>query len=63
MRADMVEEAWRVVQPVVDAWAADNSDIMTYMSGSEGPLEADGLLARNGSFTWRTIEVATKRRS
>jgi glucose-6-phosphate 1-dehydrogenase len=63
MRADMVEEAWRVVQPVVDAWAADNSDITTYMSGSEGPLEADGLLARNGNFTWRTIEVVAKRQS
>jgi glucose-6-phosphate 1-dehydrogenase len=63
MRADMVEEAWRVVQPVLDAWAADNADVNTYFSGSAGPLEADGLLARCGNFTWRTIEVATKRQS
>ena len=63
MRADMVEEAWRVVQPVLDVWAADNADINTYMSGSAGPLEADGLLARSGNFAWRTIEVAAKRQS
>jgi glucose-6-phosphate 1-dehydrogenase len=63
MRADMVEEAWRVVQPVLDAWAADNADVTTYVSGSEGPLEADGLLARHGNFSWRTIEAAAKRQS
>jgi glucose-6-phosphate 1-dehydrogenase len=63
MRADMVEEAWRVVQPVLDVWAADNADINTYMSGGAGPLEADGLLARSGNFAWRTIEVAAKRQS
>ncbi|MGB9165660.1 MAG: glucose-6-phosphate dehydrogenase, partial [Rhodomicrobium sp.] len=63
MRADMVDEAWRVVQPVIDAWAADNADVNTYVSGSEGPLEADGLLARSGNFAWRTIEVAAKRQS
>ena len=63
MRADMVEEAWRVVQPVLDAWADDDSDVTTYVSGSEGPLEADGLLARQGNFSWRPIEVASKRQS
>ena len=63
MRADMVEEAWRVVQPVLDAWADDNADVTTYVSGSEGPLEADGLLARQGNFSWRAIEVASKRQS
>ncbi len=44
MRADMVEEAWRVVQPVLDAWEADDSRIATYRSGSEGPKAADDLL-------------------
>ena len=63
MRADMVEEAWRVVQPVLDAWAEDNADITTYVSGSEGPLEADGLLALQGNRAWRPIEITPKRRS
>ena len=56
MRADMVEEAWRVVEPVLDDWAADgDANINTYVSGSEGPLEADGLLALNGNRAWRSI--------
>jgi glucose-6-phosphate 1-dehydrogenase len=63
MRADMVEEAWRVVQPVLDAWADDDGDVTTYVSGSEGPLEADGLLARQGNHAWRPIEVTPKRQS
>ncbi len=61
MRADMVEEAWRVVQPVLDAWADDDGDVTTYVSGSEGPLEADGLLARQGNHTWRPIEIVPKK--
>ncbi len=55
MRADMVEEAWRVVQPVLDAWAAEKADVSTYVSGSDGPLEADGLLARGGNRAWRPV--------
>ncbi len=54
MRADMVEEAWRVVQPVLDAWAAEKGDIITYGSGSDGPLEADGLLVRDNR-AWRPL--------
>jgi glucose-6-phosphate 1-dehydrogenase len=62
MRADMVEEAWRVVQPVLDAWEAGASDISTYVSGSEGPLEADGLLAREGkNRAWRPLSAPPKR--
>ncbi len=60
MRADMVEEAWRVVQPVLDAWAADKSEIPTYVSGSDGPLEADGLLARDGNRSWRPVVTTPK---
>ena len=55
MRADMVEQAWRVVQPVLDAWAAAPGDVRVYPSGSDGPLEADGLIARGGGRTWRPV--------
>ncbi len=55
MRADMIEEAWRVVQPVLDAWAVDTAEITTYVSGSDGPLEADGLLARDANRSWRPV--------
>jgi glucose-6-phosphate 1-dehydrogenase len=57
-RADMVEEAWRVVQPVLDAWAHDHADIPIYPSGSAGPAEADALLARDGNHAWRDIPPA-----
>jgi glucose-6-phosphate 1-dehydrogenase len=49
------------VQPVLDAWADEDADVTTYVSGSEGPLEADGLLARQGNHTWRPIEITRKR--
>src|SRR6185312_4804277 len=46
MRADMVEQAWRVVQPVLDAWAAGPPDFPNYASGSDGPRAAGDLIAR-----------------
>ena len=53
MRADMVEEAWRVVQPVLDAWAKNRTDFPNYPSGSDGPAAADELIARDGGRRWR----------
>ena len=44
MRADMVEHGWRIVQPVLDAWAAEKADFPNYDSGSDGPKAADELL-------------------
>ncbi len=56
MRADMVEQTWRIVQPVLDAWAKSGStDLPIYPAGSAGPDEADVLLARDGR-RWRPIK-------
>ena len=55
MRADMVEQAWRIVQPVLDAWAAEKADFPDYDSGSDGPKAADELLARDGERAWRPV--------
>ena len=56
MRADMVEHAWRIVQPVLDAWAEKSAaDLPIYPSGSAGPGEADALLAQDGRH-WRSVE-------
>jgi glucose-6-phosphate 1-dehydrogenase len=63
MRADMVEQAWRVVQPVLDAWAAEKTDIAVYPSGSDGPQAADALLAEDGGRTWRPVELSAERHS
>ena len=57
MRADMVEQTWRIVQPVLDAWAANRAaELPTYPAGSAGPSEADALLASDNR-RWRSIEV------
>ena len=55
MRADMVEQAWRIVQPVLDAWAGQKADFPNYDSGSDGPEAADVLLAKDGDRCWRPI--------
>ncbi len=50
-RADGVEEAWRVVAPVLD----DHEPVIVYPSGSWGPAEADELIAHDGG--WHCPEV------
>jgi glucose-6-phosphate 1-dehydrogenase len=54
-RADMVEHAWRVVQPVLDVWAVEKADFPIYESGSDGPSAADALLAGDCGRTWRPL--------
>jgi glucose-6-phosphate 1-dehydrogenase len=54
-RADNIEDGWRVVQPVLDAWAeAGAKELPIYPAGSSGPAAADELLARDGR-RWRPI--------
>ncbi len=48
-RADQIEAAWGIVQPVLDVWAAlTPRNFPNYAAGSHGPEEADLLLARDG---------------
>jgi len=52
-RGDQAEEAWRIVGPVLEAWAAKpERDIPIYEAGSWGPEAADALIARDG-HSWR----------
>lgn len=56
-RADMVELAWRVVTPILEAWkTAPCPTFPNYAAGSAGPKEADMLLEIDDR-RWRTIEV------
>jgi glucose-6-phosphate 1-dehydrogenase len=49
MRADQVEAAWRVLMPVLEAWAmAPPSDFPSYAAGTWGPEAAQGLPAQLG---------------
>ncbi|MEJ2058963.1 MAG: glucose-6-phosphate dehydrogenase [Gammaproteobacteria bacterium] len=44
MRADQAEAAWRLVQPVLDHWAATTAeDFPNYPAGSRGPEAAERL--------------------
>jgi glucose-6-phosphate 1-dehydrogenase len=54
-RADGIEAGWRVVQPFLDAWhEAGPHGLALYKAGSDGPEEADQLLARDGR-RWRSL--------
>ncbi|HEY4126410.1 MAG TPA: glucose-6-phosphate dehydrogenase, partial [Rhizomicrobium sp.] len=54
-RADQVEAAWAVVDPILKAWAAEKpKDFPNYASGSAGPAASDELLKRDGR-KWRAI--------
>ena len=59
-RADMVESTWRIVQPVLDAWGAEKAAFPNYDSGSNGPADADALIARDGNRVWRPVSVAAQ---
>lgn len=49
MRSDQVETAWKVVQPVLDAWeGSPPAEFPNYAAGTWGPAAAERLLARDG---------------
>ena len=52
-RADEVEEEWKLVDPILEAWK-DAPAPPTYEAGSQGPAAADELLAVRGR-KWRQI--------
>jgi glucose-6-phosphate 1-dehydrogenase len=48
-RTDMVEAAWRIATPILDAWQAlPAPDFPNYPAGSWGPAAADQLLQQDG---------------
>lgn len=51
VRSDEQEQAWRWVEPILDAWQQDPSGIKTYAAGTWGPASASALIARDG-FSW-----------
>jgi glucose-6-phosphate 1-dehydrogenase len=52
-RDDQVEEAWRVVNPILEAWYhASGGTVPVYEAGTWGPEAAEGLVASDGR-AWR----------
>ena len=57
-RADTIEAGWRLVQPLLDSWSkVANGAPPRYPAGSQGPVQADELLRRDGR-RWRSIVKA-----
>ncbi len=53
--AEMVEAGWRAVAPFTDGWVGSGAQgPYPYPAGSQGPAEADALLARDGR-AWRPL--------
>jgi glucose-6-phosphate 1-dehydrogenase len=52
-RNDEVEAQWRIIDPIVGAWAKSSEGVGEYAAGSQGPPEADKLLV--GDDVWRSI--------
>jgi glucose-6-phosphate 1-dehydrogenase len=58
-RADEVEAAWEIVEPVIKKWAAEKpSDFPNYAAGSTGPAAADELLAPDGRCWYDATDQA-----
>ncbi len=55
MRADQVEAAWQIIQPILESWEARHPvDFPNYAPGSWGPEDAEALIARDGHH-WVTL--------
>jgi len=49
MRADQVEAAWKALMPVISTWETNPSvNFPNYEAGSQGPEDAEALIARDG---------------
>ncbi len=57
IRSDVIATAWGLLNPILSQWREhpESSPIVPYPAGSDGPKEADELLAR-WQATWRPIE-------
>jgi glucose-6-phosphate 1-dehydrogenase len=52
-RNDEVEAAWRIVDPILEAWQKDSGPIPQYKAGSSGPAEEDSIVLNEDK--WRPI--------
>ena len=47
-RADAIESAWKICQPILDRWEETTEEISKYEAGTWGPLVADELIESDG---------------
>lgn len=51
VRSDEQEEAWRWVEPIMEAWKSDQEGPRPYAAGTWGPSASSAMIARDG-FCW-----------
>ncbi|HMO02774.1 MAG TPA: glucose-6-phosphate dehydrogenase [Oligoflexia bacterium] len=55
IRNDEIEEAWRIIDPIIDQWrSGGGSPLVEYAAGGWGPKEADLLIQESGR-SWREL--------
>jgi glucose-6-phosphate 1-dehydrogenase len=59
MRIDQVEEAWKVIMPVLEAWQNQPVDFPNYEPGSWGPDANAAMMERDGR-RWVTLPLPLK---
>lgn len=60
MRADQVEAAWKIIQPILEAWQTRPPvDFPDYAPGAWGPEDAEALIAKDGHH-WVTLAEDNK---
>jgi glucose-6-phosphate 1-dehydrogenase len=61
-RADAVELAWEVVEPILDIWGATKpfQPFPNYVAGSWGPAAADALMTQDGRCWHNEVATITK---
>ncbi len=53
IRSDEVDQAWQIVDPILEVWASKSVPLAGYAAGTWGPRQADQLIERDGR-QWRT---------
>ncbi|VFS62832.1 Glucose-6-phosphate 1-dehydrogenase [Raoultella planticola] len=54
-RRDEVEEAWKWVDSITEAWAADRDAPKPYQAGTWGPVASVAMITRDGR-SWNEFE-------
>jgi glucose-6-phosphate 1-dehydrogenase len=52
-RDDEVEAQWRIIDPILACWGDDEVPLAEYPAGSQGPEEAERILAHG--HRWRAV--------
>jgi glucose-6-phosphate 1-dehydrogenase len=53
IRSDEVDQAWQIVDPILETWHERSVPLAGYAAGTWGPKQADQLIERDGR-QWRT---------